>query len=473
MTKEILNWLEKELPLWVKEGILTQEGAQTLLVRYQDNKPETASSGKTLNMVFSLLGFALVGLGIISILAYNWDNLGHMERTILAFSCLLIAQLFSMFAKYYKRDDKALLEGSSIFWFLMVGASLAIIGQTYHLGGNVFDFIFIWLLLSFAIMFIMPSSGVAFFQIFLLTVVWILSRYNHFLDSFITINWNKETLQWVMLLFFSLWLGYYVWQVKNNKNANATVLLSWALVICLLISSLMEVFRYSYYGNNGNILIQLSLIFAIFYLIGKIYFTQGSRIWKNPFEGVGEMGTLILLLLNVSVHSREWLGYMWNPSPIHYTGFMWILLGLFVGLLVLFIRTKKAFPANGFIMLTPFVFWAYTTLMKYLWMSEKYADTLSYEAMIEFTNGATVYYPPILLINIFCIAGALWMIYRGSKEHKMGTINQGMIFIALIVWIHFANADFSLVVKGIVFIATGIIFLVVNSFMKSRMKGQQ
>ena len=167
MTKEIFRWLETEVPLWVNEGIVSQEGAKTLLTRYQNEETKPASGG-TLNMVFSLLGFALVGLGIISILAYNWDNLGHTERTILAISCLVIAQAFSVWAKYFKQDDTALKEGSGILWFLMVGASLAIIGQTYHLGGNLYDFLMTWLWLSFAIMFLMPSSGVAFFQIFLL-----------------------------------------------------------------------------------------------------------------------------------------------------------------------------------------------------------------------------------------------------------------------------------------------------------------
>lgn len=78
MTKEIFRWLETEVPLWVNEGIVSQEGAKTLLTRYQNEETKPASGG-TLNMVFSLLGFALVGLGVISILAYNWDNLGHIQ----------------------------------------------------------------------------------------------------------------------------------------------------------------------------------------------------------------------------------------------------------------------------------------------------------------------------------------------------------------------------------------------------------
>ena len=91
MSKENYQWLEKELPSWVKEGIVNQEGAKALLVRYQGEKKLGGASG----MAFSLLGFAMVGLGIISLLAYNWDQLGHMERTILALTLLIGAQLFA------------------------------------------------------------------------------------------------------------------------------------------------------------------------------------------------------------------------------------------------------------------------------------------------------------------------------------------------------------------------------------------
>ena len=58
MSKENYQWLEKELPSWVKEGIVNQEGAKALLVRYQGEKKLGGASG----MAFSLLGFAMVGL---------------------------------------------------------------------------------------------------------------------------------------------------------------------------------------------------------------------------------------------------------------------------------------------------------------------------------------------------------------------------------------------------------------------------
>lgn len=38
MRKENYSWLQKELPLWLKEGLVTEENAALLLKRYSEKK---------------------------------------------------------------------------------------------------------------------------------------------------------------------------------------------------------------------------------------------------------------------------------------------------------------------------------------------------------------------------------------------------------------------------------------------------
>jgi len=64
------------------------------------------------------------------------------------------------------------------------------------------------------------------------------------------------------------------------------------------------------------------------------------------------------------------------------------------------------------------------------------------------------------------------MIVSGAKESKIGLINQGMILIALTVWIHFMDADFDLVAKGMAFIVTGILFLVINALVRRKLRAK-
>ena len=77
---------------------------------------------------------------------------------------------------------------------------------------------------------------------------------------------------------------------------------------------------------------------------------------------------------------------------------------------------------------------------------------------------------PMLFINVSLLLGASWMIVCGAKEGRLGLINQGMILIALTVWIHFMDAKFDLVAKGVAFIVTGILFLVINAFVRRKLR---
>ncbi|MBN1840417.1 MAG: DUF2157 domain-containing protein [Campylobacterales bacterium] len=446
MRKENYSWLQKELPLWLKEGLVTEENAALLLRRYADKKGE----GHASSMALSLVGFVLVGLGIISILAYNWAELGHLARTLLAIGILVSSQAFAFWVKRYQAHNKPLLEGSGVLWFLMMGASLAIIGQTYHLGGTLPDFLCGWLFLSFLIVWVLPSSGAAFLQIILWTVVWVSNheKFGVMIDS----TMKAFMAPWVLLMMASLYVAYYVWQLKKAHDNNGTVLLSWAMAISLMAIFVIELAVETYELRRlENITTFLALFFALYYMAGNLFLSHGEKMWQRPFVFIGKIGVLILLLSHLSFRSWRWMNHMgYDPEGvISVSNFMISLVVLFVLFLILFIRKYKSVPSEVLIILSPFVFFVYNTLMQR-------EDASIYEAVI--------------FINISFLLGASLMILRGAQESSMGMINQGMLLIAIGIWIHFMDADFSLVAKGLAFIATGIFFLAMNALVRRKLK---
>lgn len=445
MSRENYRWLEQELPFWVSEGIVTEEGAKVLLSRYESNNSSHRSSG----MAFSLLGFALVGLGIISILAYNWDELGHLERTLLSIVLLVGAQAFSFWVKRYKPNDTSLLEGSGIFWFLMMGASLAIIGQTYHLGGSLYDFLSAWLLLSFGIAWLLPSSSAAFLQIILWTIVWISNR-NDF-ASVMDMNSHSFISPWILLGMALCWLGYYVWQLKTAKKSNTTLLLSWGLALSLFIIFSVEIaMQIHSMFHVRSTLNYMVLFFAMYYMVGILFLSHGEKTWQRPFERIGKFGALLLVLSHTSFKLWEWIDktndYLHEPSRMGWLMISFIV--LYSILLALVIRKEKRVPAEVLVILSPIIFFVYNVLQN---------------------NSETSWYA-MLFINASLILGAIMMIVSGAKEAKIGLMNQGMILIALTVWIHFIDANFDLVAKGVAFIVTGILFLVINALVRRKLR---
>ena len=446
MRKENYSWLQKELPLWLKEGLVTEENAALLLKRYSEKKGETQAS----SIALSLVGFVLVGLGIISILAYNWAELGHLERTVLAVGLLVGSQAFAFWVKHSKAYNQSLLEGSGVLWFLMVGASLAIIGQTYHLGGTLSDFLGGWLLLSFLGVWVLPSFSAAFLHILLWTVVWV-SHHEKFGEM---INTTMQLFMppWVLFVVAFSSLAYYMVQLRKAHDANGTLFLSWAIALSFMSVFFIELAIETYELRHlGHITTFLALFFALYYVIGRLYLSHGEKMWQRPFVLIGKVGIFILLFCHLSFRSSRWMDTIgYTTEEVFFMSDLMIGLGMvFVLLLVLFVRQCKSVPSEVLIILSPFIFFIYNTLIQR-------EEALVYEA--------------IVFINISLVLGALIMIMRGAKESCMGMINQGMLLIAIAIWIHFMDADFSLVAKGLAFIATGVFFLAMNALVRRKLK---
>ena len=82
-------WITQVLPELVREGLITADQAERIRARYA---ADPQRSGNRMLLVFAILGSLLVGLGIILIIAHNWDDLGRGTRTAIAFVPVVLGQ---------------------------------------------------------------------------------------------------------------------------------------------------------------------------------------------------------------------------------------------------------------------------------------------------------------------------------------------------------------------------------------------
>src|SRR5881628_3714364 len=88
--RKSVAWLFEQLPTWVSEGLMTPEAADRLRGRYGN---QDDSGGKRWAIIlFSVIGAALIGGGIILLLAHNWEELSRPMRAGISFAPLLVAQ---------------------------------------------------------------------------------------------------------------------------------------------------------------------------------------------------------------------------------------------------------------------------------------------------------------------------------------------------------------------------------------------
>ena len=107
MARNILN----ALPELVTHGVLTEEAAANVRAYYQQK--DLQQSSKT-NIIFGVLGAILVGMGIILMVAHNWDTLPRFVKLLFSFVPLVAGQLLCAFTLFKK---SWLIFSISIFGF--------------------------------------------------------------------------------------------------------------------------------------------------------------------------------------------------------------------------------------------------------------------------------------------------------------------------------------------------------------------
>ncbi|MEW6448983.1 MAG: DUF2157 domain-containing protein, partial [Bacillota bacterium] len=156
MDKKKIKWLYSELPLLIDKQIISEESAQRLRQYYGD--VEEGSGRRMAFIVFGILGAALIGAGIILILAHNWDALSRTFRTVLALAPLIIAQSLAGWVIWRRSESASWREGTATFLMFAVGASIALISQTYHISGGGDSFLLTWMLLSVPLVYLMRAN---------------------------------------------------------------------------------------------------------------------------------------------------------------------------------------------------------------------------------------------------------------------------------------------------------------------------
>lgn len=439
MSETHASWLKKEVPSWVKEGLVSEASAKVLLERYVQEKPRQS----TLSIAFSMLGFLLVGLGIISLLAYNWDNLGRTERSILALGLLLSAQALGIWSFFYRPNERALREGSAFFWFLMVGAALAIIGQTYHLGGTLLDFLTAWLALGFLMPWLLSSTGVAIGVSVLWASVWVMNVDDN--GALFHVSHLLQGRFWFLLSVFVSLATWYAKTLRANQYAHTSSLLGWSMSLsCLAVFGAEMISKHFSFGDISLLSI---LFFTLYYLLGRDVLSHGERFFQQPFEHIGRLGVLSILVWHVSIRSWEWVDMQRIKTDL-YGDLRWGLLAGFVLLYVWALRRlayrKNLWNGDMLIVYAPILF---------------LLSTLIHDAFLS-----------VLLSNTFFFAASVWMVVYATRTSRLGLLNQGMILIIFGLWIHFLDAHVGLVSKGVAFIVSGVLFLGVNALFKRRLK---
>lgn len=126
---------------WQEQGLLSHEQREKI-IDYENRKPGTA----WVLYGFLTLGVLVVGIGIIALIAANWDLI---PKTVKLCNDFVIVAGLSFYTYWLsQRCSKIAYESVLFFLLLMILASIGLITQIYQLGGEPYQAILMYCLMT-------------------------------------------------------------------------------------------------------------------------------------------------------------------------------------------------------------------------------------------------------------------------------------------------------------------------------------
>lgn len=422
--------LRKEIVELLEAGIIDAETA-TRINTYYDLR--SGPPANRLLLVFAILGALLISLGIILILAHNWDDLSRTIKTGIAFIPLILGQVLCAYTLLKKPDSQAWREASSSFLFFAIGASISLVSQIYHIAGTMPSFLLTWMILAFPIIYVMKSSMASLLFIIGITAYGCFAGY-----------WTypvQETYNYWLLLFLVLPHYYLLYRDKPGTNFftfhNWLIPLSVTIVLGTIATNFEEVMLIAYVS-----------LFGLFYLIGNISTFRQQKIRNNGFLVIGSLGTVVMLLILSfdffwpELRTEDLMVPSFWISPEFIISVVLTLTSL--GLLIYQKTKERPFDLRP----VEFIFPLF---------------------IIVFIMG-TQSEVAILFTNLLVFAIGVLTIREGAERDNLGVLNYGLLIITALVVCRFFDTDLGFVLKGILFVGVGLGFFFANYWMMKKRK---
>ena len=280
------KWLEKEAPTWVQQDIISLAQAEKLLSLYDEKK-------RTIGLL-PILGSLLVGIGILTYVAANWQAIGHLWRLLLLIA--VMTGFYFVGERFHRNGDQRLGIGLLAIGLTSFGGSIFLIVQMYHMLLAQSTAFLIWGIAGVLLTWLYPSRVLFLYSVIVLNI-----------SQFYSLS---DTDQFNVFPFLVLAIGLGAYWLRHRNGW-----LAWALGLSLVLQSVIMIGmqewkiiwfflpamalyaaadwlkdRSDVYGLQGSVLTGM-------YIFGIIMVLFGDEIPVLTFAAEDLMKTVIFLLV--------------------------------------------------------------------------------------------------------------------------------------------------------------------------------
>lgn len=420
MKKSHQTWLREEAAKWVDKEYITHAQAEKILAEY----PEKQILPMTFQRTFSALGAILIAIGVLLVLAHNWDALSRGIRLTSVISLLLLSQGATLATMHIERFARY-RESMALVLSLMVGASLILMGQTFYLGIDTSWLFGVWMVLVLPIA-LLTETVLPVFVYAALFFVWLTQAYD----------------AWYIWFSWPLLLVLVPFQRKLEANETRGFhALTWMIVIGLVVAFLVCCRPYF-----GDFAVQIMALF--FYRMSAlgIELDKTDEFWNKPLFSLGLTGSLFCMFLLTFYN-------LWHRSTdVAFGAPVIVLVGMFALAMISIWQNSRRTRGD--------------LLARFSSLAVPVIGITSLLWMVGLPDWVAVG-----IMNGYLIIIGLYLMVRGYVRQQVSVFNIGMLLITALIVARLFDVDMNFLVRGVLYIVLGIVFFGVNYRMRKQKGG--
>lgn len=261
-------------------------------------KDESSSVG--FMKILSIIGAICIWVGVILIISSNWSEFPKFIKLLLSIMLPIVSLSIWYFFMYIQTELKILWNAFTLLGWVLIWATIALIGQTYNLDGTVGSLLLMWFILSLPLVFVFQLKTLAVLSTALF--YWVIFYYTT--EEFF-ISWRDE--KYILAVF---------------------AVISGAITIASYIIAQTYKWKYNYLVTPVGI-ISLKILFFILYIATV----------DNWFMFLGDSFALVLahnILFLWVIGFTMWWANKNHEILLRHATFVWIWIYIFTKYIELF-----------------------------------------------------------------------------------------------------------------------------------------
>lgn len=423
-----------------EKGVVNSETATK--IRKYIRAEESPVHWELFLIVSGLIGAIAMSAGVFAIISHNWYDFPQHLRGLFSIVPTLVALYFYYRMLFHHKDSRVWVEASSMFLMLMIGASMALVSQTYEMEGDFLKFIKIWMALTIPLFYLARASGIAlFYLVLILSLLFTIVRGAWGIPDIVF----AEDSYWYWLFFVAFLPHFYLALNKIDRTQGVRVIF---LSLCVYFTLLTAILT----SIESNYVLWVITYNVAAYMFAKKFMGDNFWFFSRPINVFASISiAFVLLLLSNRMALTNYFAFesvfkMAEWEEGHWVDFTMLLVVL-GGLFFNYFRYRESYrDLNPLILFSP-------VLILFLMFVQEYLES---------------WWIITLIINLYILILAITTMINGSENGQSYKMFAGLLLIAFLFAARYFDVEIGFITKGLLFLCVGGLFFMINMFVKEK-----